>query len=70
MSMNAMGAGFVITAKDAASAVIGRVGTSMGSMLGGLGKSFKALNAAGGPSIGAIGMKLAKVGDGMSALVT
>jgi TP901 family phage tail tape measure protein len=70
MAMNAMGAGFVITAKDAASAVIGRVGRSMGGMLGGLGKSFKSMNAAGGPSIGAIGMKLAKVGGQMEALVT
>jgi TP901 family phage tail tape measure protein len=68
MGMNAMGAGFVITAKDAASSVIGRIGQSFG----GLGKqaksSFEKMNMGAGASLGAMGAGLVRAGNGMMNL--
>jgi TP901 family phage tail tape measure protein len=68
MGMNAMGAGFVVTARDAASSVFRKIGGSMGGLTKTAKSSFEKMNMGAGASLGAMGGAMVKAGGAMLGL--
>lgn len=68
MAMNAMGAGFVVTAKDAASAVFRKVGNAFGATTKQAKTSLEKMNMGAGASLGAMGGGMVAAGNAMLRL--